>query len=443
MSQLYRTIWRWHFYAGFFCIPFILVLSITGTIYLFKPQYESWVDADINHLSDVTNRKLPSEQVEKAMEAFNASFMGFELAPTENGANRIDVRNATGVQRVTLHPSSLAVLETFDPRFGLMNIVKKIHGELMIGNLGSYLVELAACWTIVLTLTGLYLWWPRNHPGLAGVLYPRLQFSGKIFWRDLHSVIGIWVSIGILLLVITGLPWASFWGEYFRWGRQQVGLVSKQQDWSTRSPSSHSEHGPPSARSWSAGDSKSERHYELLDLNTVVETALKLKLATPVMIQPPPTGSKDWIVKSNPQNRPKRETLMISGTSGEVVKRESFSDKHWLDQAVGFGIALHEGQLFGLVNQILASIVTSGLVALSMSGIVLWLRRRPQGVLGAPVKTARSSVPISVLVLGIVLCVAMPLFGASVILIILLESIALTRFQGISNWLGLTLKAKP
>ncbi len=81
---------------------------------------------------------------------------------------------------------------------------------------------------------------------------------------------------------------------------------------------------------------------------------------------------------------------MISGESGEVVKREVFSDKHWLDQAVGFGIALHEGQLFGFANQILAAIVTSGLVALSLSGIVLWLRRRPSGVLGAPEKMARS-----------------------------------------------------
>lgn len=32
----YRTVWRWHFYAGLFCIPFVIWLSITGSIYLFK-----------------------------------------------------------------------------------------------------------------------------------------------------------------------------------------------------------------------------------------------------------------------------------------------------------------------------------------------------------------------------------------------------------------------
>ncbi len=29
-TALYRTIWRWHFYAGLLVIPLVLVLSLTG-----------------------------------------------------------------------------------------------------------------------------------------------------------------------------------------------------------------------------------------------------------------------------------------------------------------------------------------------------------------------------------------------------------------------------
>ena len=39
---LYRKIWRWHFYAGLFVLPFTVVLSVTGSIYLFKPQIDRW-----------------------------------------------------------------------------------------------------------------------------------------------------------------------------------------------------------------------------------------------------------------------------------------------------------------------------------------------------------------------------------------------------------------
>ncbi|HTM95387.1 MAG TPA: PepSY-associated TM helix domain-containing protein, partial [Croceibacterium sp.] len=39
---LYATIWRWHFYAGLFVIPFILTLALSGATYLFKPQIDRW-----------------------------------------------------------------------------------------------------------------------------------------------------------------------------------------------------------------------------------------------------------------------------------------------------------------------------------------------------------------------------------------------------------------
>lgn len=40
----HRTVWRWHFYAGLFCVPFVIILSLTGAAYLFKPQVEAFLD---------------------------------------------------------------------------------------------------------------------------------------------------------------------------------------------------------------------------------------------------------------------------------------------------------------------------------------------------------------------------------------------------------------
>ena len=47
----FRAVWRWHFYAGIFCVPFILWLSVTGGIYLFKPQIEGWLYAPYTHVA--------------------------------------------------------------------------------------------------------------------------------------------------------------------------------------------------------------------------------------------------------------------------------------------------------------------------------------------------------------------------------------------------------
>src|SRR3546814_5886264 len=93
-----------------------------------------------------------------------------------------------------------------------MELDKRIHGQLLLGKRGSWLVELAASWAIVLMLSGLYLWWPRGR-GLAGVVWPRLKSGRQVVWRDLHAVTGFWVSGLALVLLITALPWAGVWGR--------------------------------------------------------------------------------------------------------------------------------------------------------------------------------------------------------------------------------------
>ncbi|CAN5195542.1 hypothetical protein BH10PSE13_BH10PSE13_26200 [soil metagenome] len=41
-GALYRPLWRWHFYAVLMVMPPVLILSVTGAIFLFKRQVERW-----------------------------------------------------------------------------------------------------------------------------------------------------------------------------------------------------------------------------------------------------------------------------------------------------------------------------------------------------------------------------------------------------------------
>ena len=31
-DAVYRAVWRWHFYAGLLCLPFLILLSVTGSL---------------------------------------------------------------------------------------------------------------------------------------------------------------------------------------------------------------------------------------------------------------------------------------------------------------------------------------------------------------------------------------------------------------------------
>jgi len=140
----HRTVWRWHFYAGLFCIPFVLWLSVTGTIFLFKPQIESFLDRPYDHLS-ITQPATANAQVQAALAAVPGSVMdSYELPHTTTSAAQVLVDKGTQQFRVYVHPQTLAVLHVVNEDHRLENVVFKLHGELLMGEYGSWIVELAA-----------------------------------------------------------------------------------------------------------------------------------------------------------------------------------------------------------------------------------------------------------------------------------------------------------
>src|SRR5215831_852942 len=86
----YRAVWRWHFYAGLFCIPFVVVLAISGSIYLFKTEIESWIDRPYDRLA-VAGRPVPAaDQVRAAIAAVPGSSLdSYELPQAPDAAVRV------------------------------------------------------------------------------------------------------------------------------------------------------------------------------------------------------------------------------------------------------------------------------------------------------------------------------------------------------------------
>jgi uncharacterized iron-regulated membrane protein len=39
-NAVYRAFWRWHFYAGLLVMPILMLLALTGGLYLFKDEIE-------------------------------------------------------------------------------------------------------------------------------------------------------------------------------------------------------------------------------------------------------------------------------------------------------------------------------------------------------------------------------------------------------------------
>lgn len=449
----YRTIWRWHFYAALFVMPMIVILSITGAIYLFKPQVEAWEERSYTALP-TGGAVSPDDQVAAALGKFpGASFHSYRLPRAEGDAAMIHIGlpEGKGMRDVFVSPQG-EVVGALDPEWRIMQVVHDIHGQLLLGPRGSWIVELAASWAIVIILSGLYMWWPRGR-GAAGVVYPRLHLGARAAWRDAHAVTGFWVSGLALVLLVSGLPWADVWGSAFKAVRAEMGWQKGVQDWTIggKAPveDEHAEHnhaamtGPGNSGGHDMATHSGHGPSGVF-LTEIVAKAKGEHLAFPVVVTPPGApgqfGKKAntaWTVRSDTQNRPLRVTLTYNAQTGREIARDTFADKHPIDQVVGYGVAWHEGHLFGLANQLIGVLTALMLVTMSVTGFVMWRRRKPAATLGAPPAMRQNAPGKGVWITLILVAAFLPLLALSLVAMLLLEWLVLRRIAGLRAWLGL------
>lgn len=447
----YRLVWRWHFYAGLFCLPFVLWLATTGMIYLLKPQLEPLLESRYAHVAHGPALP-PSMQVAAALKAVPGSVLNaYQLPTSPEAATRILVGRGSELIRVFVDPSTAHVLHVVRENDRFMRVIFYLHGELLLGSGGSMLVELAASWTILMLITGLYLWWPRN-ARLGGTLYPRLRSGGRIFWRDLHAVTGVWISMLALFMLLSGLPWTKSWGGMLHSLRQACSTTSAQ-DWTTGSASERAqikaENTPPSHPASHAsmamdmpgmdmGGTSASTSVDYAAIDQLVPVVAAQDLVPPVLIAPPSQRTPTWTARSDTDDRPRRVDLVLDAKNASISRRTTFAQKPLLDRIIGYGIAIHEGALFPPLNQILGMITALGLMTLCTSAAVMWWRRRPQGVLGAPPPIDDPRYPRALIALLVVLGVFLPLLGASMLLVWMVERALLRRFALTREFLGLS-----
>jgi uncharacterized iron-regulated membrane protein len=460
-GHFYRVVWRWHFYAGLFVIPFMVMLSLTGIIYLFKPQLDRLMYRDLMYVAPQSRETLASEQLAAALRAYpNAKIISFRPSSKPERSAEVNLVTESGRDlTVYVNPYTARALGEMDAMNNFQAIAVRLHGELLIGQVGDWLVELAACWGLVLLVSGLYLWFPRKGSRVWGVWLPRLnRKNGRVFWRDLHAVSGVYGALVIGFMILTGLPWAGFWGTNFArvWDRFPpqkspdgytsvlTGSLNKTTDkavpWAveqmpmpaSQSASRHEHHSATTSPSSSSGVAPNAA----INLDPIVALA-KEKGVRDGFVVTLPKGPAGVYTISAPTDDPLREaTLHVNQYNGNVLADVRWRDYGLVPKATEMGITLHEGKYFGLANQLLMLFAALVVIALAVSGAVMWWRRRPAKTLGAPAMPQNFPLWKGAVAIIVVMGLAFPLVGISLACALALDYLALSRIPRLKTIFG-------
>jgi uncharacterized iron-regulated membrane protein len=93
--------------------------------------------------------------------------------------------------------------------------------------------------------------------------------------------------------------------------------------------------------------------------------------------------------------------------------------------------------LFAPLNQVLGVLTALGLITLCVSAFVMWRRRAPEGVLGAPPPIPEARIGWGLAALIVMCGLLLPVLGISLLLIGVVEWGVLRRWPSARRWLGM------
>ncbi|MDH2327406.1 PepSY domain-containing protein [Cereibacter sp. SYSU M97828] len=435
-SALYRAVWRWHFYAGLIILPFVILIAVTGAIYLFKDEINDAAYGDLRLVPPQQTQPLAPSAIAAAALGMHPGLLRAYAPPAApDRAAQVKILGEDGLtDTVYVDPHTGLVIGTaWDSGVSgstAMWLVRKLHSLEYAGWIGNRIVEAVAGWMVVLVATGVYLWLPRGRN--VGTVRIRKGAKGRPWWRDLHAATGIFVAGFIVFLAMTGLPWSGVWGKQFYDLSYAAGLGMPDGYWndipvSTVPMEEALDRAPwiaerqPMPLSTAAGGVP-------VGLDEVVRKVESLGIHAGYDLAVPGDATGVFTASVYPDDIRQERVIHIDQYSGEVLFDMDLSGLGTLGRLAEWGVSIHMGQAFGLANQIVLLIACAAMVLMCISGAAMWWKRRPAGSLGAPTVPADWTIPRGILAIAVLLGIFFPLVGLSMIAIAAIElGLAATR----------------
>jgi uncharacterized iron-regulated membrane protein len=203
---LRKALFQVHLWAGIGAGLYICILSISGSILVYRNElYMAATPAPV--IVEAVGVRLTNDQLQAAAARKYPGYQVENVYPARRSNQAVNVRlSRAGVSQYRL----------FDPFTGndLGNSVARgvqfvtwltdLHDNLLFGGTGRLVNAAGAIvWTAV-GFTGLVIWWPGAGNWRRSLLLHR-NVGWKRFNWDLHSAMGLWTLAFVLLFAVTGL----------------------------------------------------------------------------------------------------------------------------------------------------------------------------------------------------------------------------------------------
>ena len=345
-----------HLWIGFGLAALLIPISISGALLVWHDHVDALVNPD--RYAVTAGLAQPSSALIAAASA--AVGPGFETTvirmPESSGwpvtvTVREQRRGESGgrprLLTAYLDPPTGRVLAVVEFRNSMIGYLHRFHENLTIPEYsGRAVVGWVGVSMLALSLSGIYLWWPRNAGFLRGLRWRR----GPATSFNLHHLFGFWIAIPLAVVSATGI--------YLGFPQQARELLS------SVAPMTPQQRGGFNAPLLASPRLDVDRALEIAAGGVAGSRAAAVFL--------PPQQSQAWRIQLRHADSEALTTVMVDDRSGRADQGGA-AIRSKITQWIRW---IHEGSHSGLLWQILVFLCGVLPIGFAITGTMIWLRSR-------------------------------------------------------------------
>ena len=366
MKKVFHTL---HLWLGLASGLVVFILAITGSLYAFQDEI-SGLGAYHYVREEQQSFLLPSQLqkiAEHALPGKELQALKYNDRPKAAEAT-FYAYNPEYYFTVYLNPYTGEVLKIKDMEKDFFRFIMRGHYYLWLPpGIGHPLVACSTLVFLLVLLTGLIIWIPKNRKALKnrirfrwkkGTKWPRINF-------DMHVVGGLYVTIFALIFAITGLVW-GFQG----FGQGYYKLMGGKKSLAYADVLSQKQAAGSSVRI----NNPLDRVWLLM--------CREYPTAGSIEVHPVHSGSAAISANATQRDRKywKTDYRYFDQHTVQEIKASNIygrlNDAHFADKLYRMNYEIHTGAILGLPGKIFACLMSLFIASFPVTGCIIWWKKR-------------------------------------------------------------------
>jgi uncharacterized iron-regulated membrane protein len=221
-----KAVFQVHLWTGVLFALYMAMIGLTGSILVFRNEItaRSYRTTMAQPSGPVAAPNLASVFAAVSKTNPQATIVAFRTPSRRDPVEIVYLREGKHNSVLLLDPHSLRPLGSTRPEPHWLQWTRSLHADLLTGKSGRLWNGAGAIALVLISLSGILIWWRGAASALRGLWFnPSLSWK-RIFF-DLHSMVGFWSLLFILMWAVTGIQFA--WPKQYR---AAISSVSRLED---------------------------------------------------------------------------------------------------------------------------------------------------------------------------------------------------------------------